>query len=263
MEDLQLTVDAYQIDIEDRIVGSGFILGYVQGLTPSQTVSQAVLNAIKAHGNTLDSGISYAGISLFTNGVNTRTQGVEATASYASDFESAGHVDWTAGFNYNESVITKLVPLPAVDADPAIGQTAILSRNATSSLIDAVPKFKVILDAYWTMSRWSVNLREDIYGPTSQWVSIDGSGTGPLAVDTKIGTSPITDIDVGYKVTDYLRIDLGANNLFDRRPTTVPNVNNGGNLQPADGNNVYGEPNQYSPYGINGGYYYGRVTINF
>jgi iron complex outermembrane receptor protein len=262
-DDLQFTVDAYQIDIEDRIVGSGFILGYVNGLLPSPTVSTAVLNAIKAHGNTLDSGISYAGISLFTNGVNTRTQGIEATANYASDFNSGGHVDWTAGFNYNETVITKTVPLPLIDQDAAIGQTAILSRNATSSLVNAVPKFKVILNAYWTLAQWSVNLREDIYGPTSQWVSIDGSGTGPLAVDTKIPTSPVTDIDVGYRVTDYLRIDLGANNLFDLKPTTVPNVNNGGNIQPADGNNVYGEPNQYSPYGINGGYYYGRITINF
>jgi iron complex outermembrane receptor protein len=47
------------------------------------------------------------------------------------------------------------------------------------------------------------------------------------------------------------------------KPPTVPTVDNAGNLQPADGNNVYGEPDQYSPYGINGGYYYGRVTINF
>jgi len=264
-EDLQFTVDAYEINIEDRIVGSGFILGYVQGLTPSQTVSQAVLNAIKAHGNTLDSGISYAGISLFTNGVNTRTQGLEATASYASDFDGMGHVDWTAGFNYNETTITKLIALPLEDQDAAIGQTELLDRNATSSLVDAVPKFKLILDAHWTMSRWSVNLREDIYGPSSQWVSIDGSGEPgtPGVTDTKIGTSPITDLDVGYKVTDYLRIDIGANNLFDLKPPTVPTVDNAGNLQPADGNNVYGEPDQYSPYGINGGYYYGRVTINF
>ncbi|MGD0865866.1 MAG: TonB-dependent receptor [Rhizomicrobium sp.] len=266
-EDLQFTLDAYQIDIEHRIVGSGFLLGEVLNNSttpPSETVvSQAILNAIAAHGNVLDSGISYAGIQLFTNGVATITRGVEATANYATDFGGMGHVDWTAGFNYNDTTIVKIAPLPSVDYNAAFDQTALLSRNATSSLVDATPKFKVVLNAHWIMDKWSVNLREDIYGPTSQWVSIDGSGTGPLAVDTKIGTSPVTDIDIGYHLTEWIRLDIGANNLFDLKPPTVPNVNNGGTLQPADGNNVYGEPDQYSPFGINGGYYYGRVTINF
>ena len=43
----------------------------------------------------------------------------------------------------------------------------------------------------------------------------------------------------------------------------MPNVANGGGVQPADGNNVYGEPDTFSPFGINGGYYYGRVTFSF
>jgi hypothetical protein len=33
-------------------------------------------------------------------------------------------------------------------------------------------------------------------------------------------------------------------------------------VQPADGNNVYGEPDQFSPFGINGGYYYTRLNIS-
>ena len=265
-DDLQITVDAYEIDISNRIVGSGFLLGSVAGdpVSPKPFSTQSPLTEIRSI-----SGISYAGIQLFTNGISTRTRGVEATINYASDFDRMGHVDWTAGFNYNETTITKEAPLPAVDyydnttiPSPVI-QTTLLSRNATSSLTNATPKFKVVLNAYWTMDKWSVNLREDIYGPTSQWVSLNGSGTGDGATDTKIGTSPITDIDVGYRVTDYLKIDLGANNLFDLKPTKVPTINNGGTLQPADGNNVYGEPNQYSPYGINGGYYYGRITVSF
>jgi len=266
-DDLQITVDAYQINIANRIVGSGFLLGFVAG--DPHNISNAVLDAITAHGNTLDSGISYAGISLFTNGISTETRGVEATANYASDFNGMGHVDWTAGFNYNETTITREAALPKVDyynnssiPSPVI-QTTLLNRNATSSLTDATPKFKVVLNAYWTMAEWSVNLREDIYGPTSQWVSLNGTGEGGGATDTKIGTSGVTDIDVGYRFTDWLRLDIGANNLFDLKPSKVPIVDNGGTLQPADGNNVYGEPNQYSPYGINGGYYYGRVTVNF
>jgi len=109
-----------------------------------------------------------------------------------------------------------------------------------------------------------VNLRETVYGPTSEWVSIDQTGTGRGATNFTVPTNAITDLDIGFKVTPQLRLNVGANNLFDTRPPSVPNVPNGsGGVQPADGNNVYGEPAQFSPWGINGGYYYGRVTFTF
>ena len=81
-----------------------------------------------------------------------------------------------------------------------------------------------------------------------------------------IGTdiTAITDLDVAYKLTPQIKLDLGANNLFDQKAPTVPNVSNGsGGVRPADGNNVYNEPVQFTPWGINGGYYYARVTFTF
>jgi iron complex outermembrane receptor protein len=268
IDKLQITLDAYEIDIRDRIVGSGFLLGSELDSTGHNViVSQPILNAITAHGNVLDSGISYAGIQLFTNGANTKTQGVELTANYSSDFGEWGHVDWSLGYNFNETTIEKIVALPAsaTAVIPALGinQVNLLSRNAITALTTATPKDKVILGAFWTLSKWSVNLRETVYGPSSLQVSLNGSGTGPGATNLVIGTTAITDLDVGYKITPNLRIDIGANNLFDIRPPTVPNVANGGGVQPADGNNVYGEPDTFSPFGINGGYYYGRVTFSF
>jgi iron complex outermembrane recepter protein len=264
LDRLQITADAYEIDITDRIVGSGFLLGSEETGAGNQVISQAVLNAITAHGNVLDSGISYAGIQLFTNGANTRTDGAEVTATYSSDFGDMGHVDWSAGFNYNETTITKIAPLPAVDVNVAFGQTALLTKQAISALTTMTPREKVVLGAFWTLDRWSVNLREAIYGPTSEWISIDQTGSGNGATNFTVPTTAITDLDVGFRVTPQLRLNAGANNLFNTRPPGVPNVPNGsGGVQPADGNNVYGEPAQFSPYGIDGGYYYGRVTVTF
>jgi iron complex outermembrane receptor protein len=231
--------------------------------TGQTVVSQGVLNAIAAHGNHLDSGISYAGITIFTNGADTRTRGAELTATYSSDFDDFGHVDWSAGFNYNQTSITKLYALPAIDKNASFGQTALLTRNAVSALTVSTPREKLVLGAYYTNGPWSINIREDIYGPSSQWVSLDSTGSGPGATDVKIGVTGITDLDIGYKITEDLKLDLGANNLFDTRPPSIPNINNKGTLQPADGNNVYGEPAGFSPFGINGGYYYGRITYSF
>jgi iron complex outermembrane receptor protein len=51
--------------------------------------------------------------------------------------------------------------------------------------------------------------------------------------------------------------------VLNHKATTVPNVNNNGVLQPADGSNVYDRPTSLTPWGINGGYYYARVTLSF
>jgi len=258
MERLQITADAYEIDIRDRIINTGTLLGEANG----QIISQGVLNAIAAHGNILDPTVTYVGIAVFTNGANTRTRGVELTASYASDFGDWGHVDWSAGFNYNQTTLTKLGPLPAIVANPAFGQTALMGPTAISQLTTAAPREKAVLGAYWTRDRFSMNLRETIYGPSSEILSLSGTGVG--GVNVTIPTGGLTDLDFGYKITPALKLDVGANNLFDRRPTSIPNIPNGnGGVRPVDGNNVYGEPAQWSPFGIDGGYYYARVTYTF
>jgi iron complex outermembrane receptor protein len=257
-EGFQITLDAYQITIRDRIVATGTLLGLNNGAV----VSPGVLAAIAAHGNVLDPQVTYVGISVFTNGANTKTQGVELTANYASDFGDMGHVDWTLGVNYNKTTLTKQQPLPAAVMSPAIGQTVLLGPNAVDTLTTAVPREKVVLGAFWSLGKWSANLRETVFGEASERYSLDGTGNG--GVKTKIPVTSITDLEVDYAILDDLKLALGANNLFDHKPPGMPNVPNGaGGVRPADGNNVYGEPLQYSPWGINGGYYYARVTFTF
>ena len=158
VERMQITADIYEIDIRDRIVNTGTLLG----LSGTTVVSQPVLNAIAAHGNVLDPTVSYVGIAVFTNGANTRTRGVEATANYASDFGDMGHIDWSAGFSYNDNKITKLQPLPAQVTNVAFGQTSIMSPTSISYLTTAMPKEKLVLGAYFVHSKWSVNLKETI-----------------------------------------------------------------------------------------------------
>jgi iron complex outermembrane receptor protein len=270
MDRLSLTADFYEIDIRDRITNSGFLLGETcsaptNGPCPAGNltiISQGVLNAIAAHGNVLDSGLSYAGITVFNNAANTRTQGVELTANYATDFGDYGHVDWSVGFNYNHTKITKQLPLPAAVTNVATGQTTILNPFALTGLTKATPEEKAVIGIYYSKDRWTVNLRDTVYGSSSEVVSPDQTGNanpGPATL-LRIPVSSITDLNIGYRITSALRIDVGANNLFDHRPPTVPLLANG---KPADGNNTNGEPYQFSPFGINGGYYYGKITLDF
>jgi len=259
---LQITADFYEIDIRDRILESGFLYGTCCSAGVASVISQGVLNAIAAKGVTIDSGLSYTGISLFANAANTTTKGIEVTANYASDFGDYGHVDWSIGFNYNKTDITKIFPLPAATGAPPPGttcatlpvcNTAFLTPNAMSALTTATPREKVILQANWNWQKLTVNLRETIYGPTSQFTA-----TSNPFLET-IGTTGITDLDIAYAFTPWLKIDVGANNLFDISPPRVPIVNG----KPVDSALVFNVPYGFAPWGANGGYWYGRVTVNF
>jgi len=249
---LQVTADFYEIDLRDRILTSGFIYGTCCTAGSAAVISQGVLNAIAAKGVTLDSGLSYTGISVFANAASTKTQGAEITGNYASDFGDYGHVDWSVGFNYNTTTITKLTALPAVDTNIPFGQTAILTLSASSALTTATPQEKLILQAFWSHDKWSVNLRETVYGPTGQF-SPDNS------YFQKIGVTGITDLDIGYKLTHSLKLDIGANNLFNIIP---PEVGSSGGF-PLGGGLVFKVPYAFAPWNGNGGYYYGRVTFTF
>ena len=118
----------------------------------------------------------------------------------------------------------------------------------------ATPREKVILQANWTKGKWGANLRETIYGPTSEYTA---TSTPHLL---SLGTTGITDLDISYQLTAFLKLSVGANNLFNQIPPLIPNGSNG---KPIDGGRVFGVPYGFSPFGINGGYYYGRISINF
>ena len=244
---LTITLDAYQVKIRDRILGTGSIYG-----SGGATNYAIVTEAIRANGNVLDPTVTQTGINIFTNGADTRTRGVDLVVAYRTDFGASGAVDWTLSGNYNETKITRLVAAPA-----ALGGIALFDQAARSNLETASPKVKVIASTFYTRGKLSAMLRGTVYGPTSNYTSPDG-GT---YYEQKIGTSVIGDVEIGYDLADAVKLSVGANNVFDKRPPTVATVP--GTTTLVNGGNVSDAPLSFSPYGINGGYYYGRVSFNF
>jgi iron complex outermembrane receptor protein len=243
-----LTVDAYQIEIKDRIVGSGTLYG-----TGGAVNSPAVRAAIVANGNVLDPVVTDTGINIFSNAVSTRNQGLDFVASYASDLGTAGKVDWTAAANFNKVKVTKVNLAPA-----QLLPQSLLDKTAISDLEDASPKWRLNLGALWRMGAWTVNLRETIYGTSSE----DQSPDGGTYYKTTIKTTAITDLDVSYQISKGLSLTVGANNLFN----TYPDKMNKDLVTAwrADLNNsaVQKYPS-FSPFGINGGYYYAKANLTF
>jgi iron complex outermembrane receptor protein len=284
---LQITIDAYHILLTDRILPSasfnalaaecvpnGTVVPTLAGATVTLTcpagktaenviLSQSILSAVQNQGVTI-AGLTSVGLQAFMNAVNTGTDGVDLTATYASDFGNYGHVDWSVGFNYNHTYVTSVQALPPAVAitDPAIlslgvQQSHFLNQISQSQLTTAQPREKAILQGLWTKGPWSVNLRSTIYADMSQFYNYPTLNKNVLET---IPPTAIFDLDVAYKLNSHVKFNVGANNLFDTKPPITPLGSTG---QPIDGNRIYNLPYSFAPWGGNGGYYYGRITLTF
>jgi len=244
---LTVTLDAYQIEVRDRIVGSGTLYGSGGAIN-----SPAVTAAIVANGNFLDPTVSQTGINIFTNGINTKTHGADLIFDFPVDY-SWGNIAWSIGATYNSTEVTKIIATPA-----ALAGQPLFDATAISDLETASPKYRANFGALFKVGKVSVNLRETVYGPSSELESPDGG----IYYESKIGVSPVTDLEFGLEATSALKFTVGAKNLFNR----YPNKKNSDLLAAynADNNNaavaIY--PG-FSPFGIDGGYYYVKAGYKF
>src|SRR5690606_7891427 len=93
--ELTLTIDAYRIDIDDRIVLS-------ENLTSTDVVNYL-------------SGLGFVGIGggrFFINGVDTETEGVDIVLNYPWSTDAWGQFDFTVTANFNSTDVTRVPTTP-------------------------------------------------------------------------------------------------------------------------------------------------------
>jgi iron complex outermembrane receptor protein len=227
---LHLTIDAYQIRVDDRIVKTEFL-----GTGASAPAIKAIL---LANGIT---GVDTA--QYFTNAIDTRTRGIDAVAEYTVRSRRLGSFRLSAAYSYNKTKI-----LHIADNPPQLsGVNVILfGHQAQTDLVAALPHDKIVLTDDWKLGRAHALLRLTRFGKYTE-ASTVASG------DRTFGAKWVTDIDVGYDLTDHVTVSVGANNLFDVYPDRH-------GLIAYDGSGAYGN---FAPFGLSGGSYYGRLAVTF
>jgi iron complex outermembrane receptor protein len=260
-DNFSATVDAYSIAIGNRIVGTGTAPCKSNGVV----VSTVVCNALVANGNVLDPSVVSTGTSVFVNGVSTLTHGVDVTANYLSDFGDWGAVDWSGAANWGETSISRTAPNPA-----ALAGIALQTPTSIANLTSLAPKFKFIFGGLWSLDALTINVKEEIYGPTRGYTTPGSGRTASFPVffvvnganyyQIKTPTTFLTDLDISYAFTEHVSMTVGAANLTNQSPPVQGLQTNG---QPLDSGTQYSQPRSQSPYGINGGFYFGRVVFNW
>ena len=257
---LTLTVDYYNIRINDRIV-------LTENLGAAGSGTAAVNAAVKAVLDT--NGFQSVGAArFFINGLDTRTQGVDAVLNWRIPVEGLGKWTFTAAYNYNKQSIIKykndLGPLAAIP------NLILFGRVESIRFTEGQPRDKVVLSLDGDLGKFGINARTTRYGKV-----VSPGSASPLAPnaasltaygpdDIALGAKWITDLELQFKPTEAISIAIGADNVFDIYPDRSP-----WGLRPASIGGSYPANQQYipfsifSPFGFNGRYLYARVGVEF
>jgi iron complex outermembrane receptor protein len=230
----ELTVDAYQIDLENRIVLSENLPN-----TNTPAATSAAITALLAPFN-----ISAA--RFFINGVDSTTKGLDIVGRYRLATDGIGQFDFTMAANFNDTNITKTPDLPKITNLP---QPAFLFDRANLvSYEKGTPRSKLVATVDWSLGNAGVLWKATHYG------NVTLPQNNP-ALDYDTGDAWLMDLELRYKLPMNVGAAIGVNNMFDKYPNFTP-----GNINSPTGS--IGFPS-YSPYGFNGRFLYGRLSVNW
>jgi len=230
-DSFNVTIDLYDIEIDDRIVLSSNLSG---------TAVEALLAGTGANR-----------ARFFLNGIDSKTQGVDVVANYDLDLDELGQLNFNVGYNYNKNEVTDVIAPPAVLQGAGFDQGSLFDFNEFARFEVGSPKSSLNLSANWLYEQWSVYARATRYGKTAE------PSNNPERYEN-LDAAWVVDLDVNFDVNENTTISLGANNLLDQYPDAtrenVTDLTRFSRIFPYSG---------FSPYGFNGRYLYGKISYNF
>ncbi len=230
--DFGLTVDFYQIELEDRVNAIS-----TRDVSADPTAGDAYLNYLAL----VDAGVAGAetigGVFYFANAFDTTTQGVDVVGTYNQSWGGGASTAFTASVNYNQTEF---------DGDVS----GVFNAEDTYDFENGTPNWRGVFSANTTFGDFSILGRANYYG------AYDNSDSGGAAGNIQdLGATVQFDLEGTYQFSDMLRFTVGARNILDEYPDKA---------DPAIGDSCCGRI-YYSDSVVDwqGGFYYAKVTAEF
>jgi iron complex outermembrane receptor protein len=208
MTRLEIAVDSYQIDIDDRIVLSGnFTAAPIAALL-------APFGANSAR--------------FFTNAIDTRTRGVDVTSSYRLKL-NASELWLRGGYNHSDTQIVGAVTTPP---QLAAYSSVLFDRLERRRLECGQPQDSVRFGGSWTFGAVGVDVNESRYGSFCSF-------TLNPADDQEYAAKWLTDVEGSYRASQY-RLAIGVSNFFGVFPDRNSTVNSFNGIQTFPSHSPFG-----------------------
>ena len=182
---LNVTIDAYEIEITDRIALTGnFSLSDAQ---------RAALVAAKVPGAS-----DMQTFRFFTNDFDTTTDGIDVVATYSTEL-MGGVTDFT--FVYNET-------------DTEVDKSTLLSASRINALEALLPENRWNLSAVHNVGDWTILARYMYVGESEYYYGLNDLGNPDI---TTLDDQSQLDLEFTRDFGNY-QITLGAENITDEYP---------------------------------------------
>ncbi|MCF8239840.1 MAG: TonB-dependent receptor [Melioribacteraceae bacterium] len=229
MANFSLTVDAYQISVNDRI---GLTENFRGGSIDSLLLSK---------------GIQATGGRYFINALNTKTKGLDITSSYGIRLGNESSLKLTLAMNFNETEVTNEDEIQTPAELTAVTDIPLQSRATLGRLTVGYPKSSWNFMTNYNWNNFGFMLRILRYGEFTSLHTTD-----PTRDQTRKPVW-ITDIELSYDITEGIELAVGSNNLLDVYPEK--------NLKVSAFNGIF-QYSGFSPSGYNGRYVYTRLNVS-
>jgi iron complex outermembrane receptor protein len=222
---VSITADLYHIDIDGRIVLSG----------------RFDADNYPALGTILQSlGVGQA--QFFVNSVDTRTQGLDLTASHKMSV-GAGKLNTYLAMNFSKTDVT------AVHAPSSLKgyEDVLLSDRERLFIEQGGPRSKATLDFDYVLGQLETDFRIVHYGPQTL-----GTFDGPPVPNQYYQAKTSADLSLSWSFSEKTRLTVGGTNIFNVHPTVQdPNeTDNGFKYESVQ-------------FGLNGAAYFARLSHRF
>ncbi len=235
VERFQVSVDYFNIQIDDRITLSG-------DLGEPGSPGEEDIKRVLSENNT---GASTA--SFFSNAIDTKTEGVDVTSKFSALLADGIQLQLRGAFNWTDTEITGGPRNPTTlnrDFD-----SVILAPDDRRALTEgALPNTTTKLTASLTAGPVDLTLRGARYGELLN--ADDDIEADQFTLDPEY----VFGGELGYSMfDDQVSLAVGARNLFDNYPDLDPNKGTFDIILPY---------NRAHPMGFNGRFVYSRLTIS-
>ena len=225
---LDLTVDFYQIDLDDATNAIS-----TRDVSTDPTSGLAYQNYLLLDGAGVAGANSIGGVLYFANGFDVSSRGVDVVASYPLDLGSAGTTNLSAAISYNKK---------AFESDPS----EYLNAENQFDFVNYNPNWRGVFTAAHDMNDLRLTARASYYGESEN----ANSGTSRRQVQE---ATWFVDLEAQYQINDMFRIAAGGRNVFDEYP-------NKGNIGDTCCGRIY---ESGSVMDWNGSYWFARLTADF
>ncbi|WP_428741474.1 TonB-dependent receptor [Tenacibaculum sp.] len=195
-----ISLDYYNVKVEDRVLFSGEIGGTDDDGNPNATVQQI-----------LDD-YDVTSIKFFINAADTKTEGFDYTMRYKNIDFAAGKLGLNLALNINRTKLEGEVKTPT---NLANYKNAIFNRKEQSRIISARPNTKFLFGADYKYKKFTAYLNNTYFGEVT-WQHATDPGK-----DQTFSGKAITDVSLGYEFSDMISFNAQINNLFDVYPDEI------------------------------------------